>query len=65
MIFPGSYNITDPWDTGKNGHGTQAPFKSTTERCVVMNKALVENPGPGSYNPYQKQTFTDNRKKLP
>lgn len=64
-LFSGAYNISDLWDSGKNSRGTQAPFKSTTERCVVMNKASVENPGPGSYNPYEKQIFADNRKNLP
>jgi len=62
---PGQYNIPDPWtNESDNLRGTQAPFKSTTDRFAVMNKAALENPGPGSYNPYEKLKIL-NRKSLP
>ena len=65
FIFLGAYNITDPWSETHGLRGPQAPFKSTTARCASLNKTSVENPGPGAYNPYERNNSSDNRKTFP
>lgn len=50
LLAPGSYDICEKW-TSVNPRVAQAPFKSTTERMLIP-KSLMENPGPGTYNPH-------------
>lgn len=59
----GSYDIDDS-PIRSNAPSTQAPFKSTTIRMLDNNKSSLENPGPGTYHPYEELNCVD-RKRVP
>ena len=50
--------------TSSNPRATQAPFRSTTVRGLLPNNVL-ENPGPGTYDPYEPNLYLYEKRGLP
>jgi len=56
---PGSYDINDDL-TRPSARAAQAPFKSTTSRMFLP--ADSENPGPGTYYPFERFHYHGNKR---